>query len=60
MKPIFEQLMVTEEYFWSDELQQYCVVCWSDKAASASADNSRDADDERLLASFNSRPSAGN
>ena len=52
--------MDTEEYFWSDELQQYCVVCWSDEAANASADNSRDADDERLLASFNTRPSTGN
>ena len=36
----------------------YCVS--SDEATDASADNSRDADDERLLASFNSRPSAGN
>ena len=36
------------------------VLCKSDEAADASADNSRDADDERLLASFNSRPSAGN
>ena len=36
------------------------ALCKSDEAADASAGNSRDADDERLLASFNSRPSTGN
>ena len=36
------------------------VLCKSDEAADASAGNSPDADDERLLASFNSRPSTGN
>ena len=37
------------------------ALCKSDEAADASADNFRDADDdERLLVSFNSRPSTGN
>ena len=36
------------------------VLCKSDEAADALADNSPDADDEHLLASFNSRPSTGN
>ena len=37
------------------------MLCKSDEAADALADNSPDADDDdRLLASFNSRPSTGN
>ena len=49
--------MVTEEYFWSDELQQYCVVYIVQVMKQLMP---RDADDERLLTSFNSRPSTGN